>query len=167
MIFQEEIKRLFDYRDGKLYWKNKLYVNASRIKIGEQAGTLLKKGYRRIQIDKKKYFEHRLIWLYHYGYSPKEIDHINRIKDDNRIENLREVNRSQNMMNCKKQDDCSSIYKGVYWNKRNKRWQSQIVKNNIRIYIGLFNLEKDAAKAYNQKAIELFGEYAYLNLIMG
>jgi hypothetical protein len=59
----------------------------------------------------------------------------------------------------------SSIYKGVSWHKKEKRWESRIGFNNKVIYIGRYLNEKEAALAYNSKAVELFGEYAYLNQI--
>lgn len=94
---QNEIREWFEYRDGRLYWK----VNkAKNIKIGQQAGSI-SKGYRQIKINSKRYYEHLLIWIYFNSDIPDglQIDHINRIKDDNRIENLRSVSRSINRLN--------------------------------------------------------------------
>ena len=82
-----DVKQLFDYKKGKLFWKS-----------GRRAGHLRPDGYRYIVIEKKTYLEHRLIWLYNYGYLPKEIDHINGSGKDNRIENLRSCTHSQNIM---------------------------------------------------------------------
>jgi len=59
----------------------------------------------------------------------------------------------------------SSIYKGVSWHRNEKKWRSRIRYNYEFISLGYFHNEIDAAKAYNQKARELFGEYAYLNII--
>ena len=59
----------------------------------------------------------------------------------------------------------SSRYKGVSWHKGAKKWHSQIVKNGISIYLGLFTNELKAALAYNEKAVELFGDFAYLNKV--
>ena len=95
---QNEIREWFEYRDGGLYWKiNK----TNKIKIGYRAGTIATTKYRRIVINQKFYAEHRLIWIYFNGDVPDglQIDHINRIKYDNRIENLRLVTNAENALN--------------------------------------------------------------------
>lgn len=170
-ITQKEVKKLFNYNNitGGLYWNIK---KALRTKIGNRAGNIRKDGYRRIKINNKNYYEHRLIWLYFKGIFPKRLDHINQNKSDNRIENLRESTRSQNHMNRKKQrtyqnQPCSSKYKGVNYQKTSKKWVAYIQINKKGIRLGSFNTEKEAGLAYNKKAIELFGEFACLNIIEG
>lgn len=97
----------------------------------------------------------------------KLVDHINHNTLLNCKYNLRIVTKSQNAMNSKKRKNTTSKYKGVTYiiNKRKiiKRWIVNIRKNNKSTYIGTFNTEKEGAIAYNFKAKELFGEYAYLN----
>lgn len=93
----------------------------------------------------------------------KLIDHKNGNGLDNRRENLRICNYSQNGANQKPQKNCSSKYKGVWWNKWDKRFQAAIKKNGKRTYLGYFDDEVEAAKAYDKKAKELFGEFARLN----
>lgn len=161
-ITQEEIKELFKYNNGKIYWK-KVNAMAKNINNGDRAGSKHNTGYRNVKVNNKTYREHRIIFLYHYGYLPKEIDHINNVKDDNRIENLREVTRSQNCMNSSKSKNKSSKFKGVDWLKRNNKWRARIrLDENIQ-YLGSFNYEIDAAIAYNKAAEKLHGEYANLN----
>lgn len=95
-----------------------------------------------------------------------EVDHIDHNSLNNQKSNLRIVTKSQNAMNkkpYKKQRGCSSKFKGVSWTKANKKWLSHIGLNNKQIHLGYFKNEIDAAKAYNKRAIELHGEYAYLN----
>lgn len=102
-----------------------------------------------------------------------EIDHINRDKLDNRKSNLRIVTKQQNSLNRNKPKfkitaEKVSIYKGVSWisnKKRIKRWRSYISFKGKHYFIGLFKEEKDAALAYNKKAIELHGNFAKLNII--
>ena len=160
----ERLKELFEFKDNGLYWKKKPHPKANMVKIGKKAGCLRKNKYRQIRFDNKIYYEHRLIWLYYYGYLPKQIDHINRNPSDNRIENLRECTQSQNCMNSrKKRKGFSSKYKGVCWYKPSKKWQAVIQLNKKQIYLGRFDTKIEAAKVYDEKAIELFGEFAKLN----
>lgn len=159
-LTQEYVQSLFDYHNGDLYWK----VKRQRIKIGDKAGTLNKQTHRyQIGINYKYYQTHQLIYLYHYGYIPKEIDHIDNNHLNNNIKNLRPVTRSQNNMNRIKLRNTSSKFKGVCWNKQLNKWEVGIKINNKKKYLGLFKSETDAAIAYNNAAIELFGEYANLN----
>ena len=159
MITQFEVKTLFNYKDGELYWK---IYRQSNAKICDLAGSIHHSGYKQISINGKSYLAHRLIFLYHHGYLPKYIDHIDRNKLNNDINNLREVTQSQNNMN-KSSVKGSSQYKGVCWRKRRNKWETNIKINQKLKYLESFNLEEDAAKAYNKAAIELFGEYAKLN----
>lgn len=80
IITQKEIQKIFDYQDGKLYWK--IRPHHSHIKIGNHAGYEHQSGYRRIKINNILYLEHRLIYLYHYGYIPKMLDHIDGVRNN-------------------------------------------------------------------------------------
>ena len=94
-----------------------------------------------------------------------DIDHINRDKTDNQVCNLRFVTRQHNSMNRSKitSRTTSSKFKGVYLNKRVGKWLARIALNKKYICLGLFSDEAPAARAYDLKAQELFGEYAVLN----
>ena len=92
-----------------------------------------------------------------------EIDHIDNNGLNNQKSNLRIVTHHQNIMNKSKRKNGSSIFRGVGWCKAANKWQARISLNKKEHYIGIFKNEKDAAKAYNERAIELFGEYANLN----
>ncbi len=84
---------------------------------------------------------HRFVWYVKYGEIPiEQIDHINRIRDDNRIENLRSVSNKENSFN--------KNAKGYYWNKNNHKWISYIHINYEMIYLGSFDNEIDA---YNSR----------------
>lgn len=145
LITQAYLKSLFDYQDGQLIWK---VTNSNRIRIGQIAGTLNKDGYIHIIIDGIVYKAHRLIWLYHYGKWPEKlIDHVNRNKSDNRIENLREVSQQENQRHTKIQSNNTSGHCGVSWNKPLGKWRAQIMTNNKQIHLGLFNNIEDAVKA--------------------
>lgn len=90
-----------------------------------------------------------------------QVDHINHIRTDNRIENLRMVTNQQNQMNRIKQVNNTSGYKGITFDKKRRKWHAQIKHNQKCIHIGYFNDIEEAREAYNKKARELFGEYAY------
>lgn len=93
---------------------------------------------------------------------PLQVDHINGNGLDNRKNNLRMVTSQQNNFNRK---PINSKYKGVAFHKSCNSWEAKICLNQKRIYIGMFKTDKEAAQAYNLKAIELFGEFAYLNKV--
>lgn len=118
---------------------------------------------RRVRVGKKVYalFLHSEIM----GGGTALCDHVNRDRLDNRRKNLRKATHSQNAANrAKAQKLCAtSQYKGVSWRKRTKRWKAQIQANEKYFWIGEFDSEEEAALAYNKKAQELFGEFAYLN----
>ena len=98
-VLRDLVQYKFNYNEetGWLTWKNCKYKK----KNGKRVGSLNKlTGYKHIQINGKGYLEHIIIWLWFYGVLPDyDIDHINRIKDDNKIINLRETNHSCNMKN--------------------------------------------------------------------
>ncbi len=94
----------------------------------------------------------------------KFIDHINHNGLDNRKANLRAVSMTQNNWNRRKQrGEFTSRYKGVHFDKESGKWGSSIKCKGKQIIIDWFDDEVSAAKAYDKKAKELFGEYAYLN----
>ena len=98
--------------------------------------------------------------------SPKGlcVDHINGNGLDNRKENLRLASKMQNCWNRKKmRGNCTSRFKGVWWNKKSKKWESSVFCDGKSHYLGFFNDEEAAARAYDAKARELYGEYARPN----
>ena len=115
-----------------------------------------KNQYPRTKINKKDIFLHHLILPKKQGF---EIDHINRNKLDNRRCNLRYVTRSQNAMNHGIQRNNKSGYRGVTWCKTKNKWRSTITFHGDQIGLGYFDDVLQAAKIYQIKAKELFGEY--------
>ena len=129
MITQEYLKQLFDYQDGQLVRKST--GKSATVKAG-------KKRYERITIDGKAYSLHRIIYLWHHGYLPKCIDHIDGNKENNNIENLREATQQQNCVNRKHHSNSKSPYKNVYWNKAANKWAVVMSVKHKRNYFGVF-----------------------------
>ncbi len=92
------------------------------------------------------------------------VDHRNHNGLDNRRSNLRIATWAENCWNKRKPiSGSSSQFKGVMWDKRRSQWQVQIGHNGKKIFIGYFDDEQEAARAYDAKAKELYGEFAALN----
>lgn len=104
---------------------------------------------------------HRLIM----GFPEQYVDHINGNKLDNRRCNLRLCNQSQNSSNTKIRSTNKSGYKGVSWNKKYEKWECYLTFNYKHVFGGYFDSKVEAALAYNNKATELWGEFAKLNVI--
>ena len=102
--------RLQYHEDGYFTWKKS---PARNVKKGQRAGWVTKEGYEKIRWNGKQIQTHRLVWLYHFGYLPKQIDHIDGDGLNNRISNLREATSSQNSKNRGLRSDNESGYKGV------------------------------------------------------
>lgn len=147
-LTQERLKELFEYSPDTGEFIRKIYSN-TRWRPGQVAGTL-RNGYIVINIDGDIYQSHWLAFLYCYGRWPAEyIDHINGNKADNRIENLREATRSQNLQNIKgAQRNNKTGLLGASLNKATGKYQSKITANGRTIYLGLFNTAEEAHIAY-------------------
>lgn len=117
-------------------------------KAGSVAGSRHHSGYITVFVCGKYYTAHRLAWFYTHGYFPDlEIDHINRVRSDNRLSNLRLVTRTQNMHNYSGHSLNSSGFTGVSLNKR-KKWRATVNVNKTWVELGTFETPKEAAAAY-------------------
>lgn len=156
MITQQRLHELFDYDDGELV--RRISVKGSH--VGTKIGTVKPKGYKVAVVDTKIYRVHHLVWIFHHGKKVKELDHINRDRGDNRIENLRPCTHSQNMGNI---GPMKHKYKGITFCKATRKWRAQLSTKNFHNCLGRYDTMEEAALAYNKAAKEYFGEFAYLN----
>jgi hypothetical protein len=147
----------FIYKDDKMYRLHK-YTN-EWICCNDNKPN--KRGYIRIEINKKLYHLHRLIYKYHneewdmiYSHN-NQIDHIDIDSTNNKIENLRIATGSQNCRNKNKKENCSSTYIGVSWNKRDSKWRAKITINSKVKHLGNFINEEEAYLAYKKAYDEL------------
>jgi len=145
-ITQEQVKELFVFypETGNFHWKKCL----DKRLIGKQTGELIKTGAVIIRTKYGKFQAHRLAWLYMFGYFPKFLDHINGIRSDNRICNLRECTHAENHQNKGIQSNNTSGYPGVGWHKLTQKWRAYITLNRKQISLGSFDDKESAYKAY-------------------
>ena len=136
----------YDIRTGIFKWKSRA---SSHVPKGAKAGTLEKSsGYVRIKISGRKYRAHRLAWLIVYGsFPPDQIDHINGIKHDNRIINLRAVTCLENCRNKPLNSNNTSGHLGITYDKKHNKWLARIGGTRKRIHLGCFENKEDAIEA--------------------
>jgi hypothetical protein len=138
-ITQDLIRELFFYEEGKLFHRTQRNNN---IKVGEEAGCLRTNGYKAIGINRKQYFSHRLIYIYHNGEITDglHIDHFDRNRLNNNIENLRLVTRQENQFN--------RGAKGYSFRKAINKFEARIKLNGKQMHLGLFDTTEEAETAY-------------------
>ena len=154
-VSHDELLRTFEYDHdtGNLVWKIHKSSNATP---GAIAGNR-HDGYTRIILNRKRYLAHRLIWFFVHGVWPEQIDHINGVKTDNRLENLRNVSHIENMRNQRKPRHNSSGIVGVRWYKKSMKWRACIYVSNKEKFLGDFENLSDAIST--RKAAEV--EYGF------
>jgi hypothetical protein len=113
-------------------------------------------GYHIIKIDLVPYKAHRLAWLYVHGHWPPHfLDHINMVRNDNRICNLRLATSSENGLNRRKFKNNTTGYMGVSYNKNSKKYVSMLMIDGKSTFLGYFDDAKTASDAYNQLKSEM------------
>lgn len=148
----------YDPASGDLRWR----MSKQGRQLGRSAGCLDRiTGYRRVRIDGRHYWAHRVIWKMMTGQEPKDlIDHKNNDATDNRWDNIREANHAENCRNCKKPATNKSGVKGVCWDRGVRKWRATITVNDRTIYVGIFHNLSDAARARQLAAEQAYGAFA-------
>lgn len=149
---------LYEPETGDFYWKT---VITRPDVLGKKAGCIHPaSGYVEIGLNRKIYKAHRLAWLYVYGVFPKGlIDHINRNRIDNRIANLREVNKAENLQNQTLRAVSKTGFMGASFNTQKQKYVAQITVFGKKIYLGQFDSAEEAHQAYMRKKVELHIPY--------
>jgi poly-D-alanine transfer protein DltD len=149
----------FEYKDGELYWK--INPNNSKKHIGKLAGYKKESTeYGVVMLDKKSYCLHKVIFCMHHGWMPEVVDHINLVRKDHRIENLRAATHVTNNWNKGVQRNNKLGIKNVCYNKQNKKYWVQITQNRKNIYSQMFD-DLELAELVATMAREKYhGEFA-------
>ena len=160
---QEELHRLFEYKDGELYWKVSLTRSC---KVGSKAGTFDRGcGYFNVSVNRRTYRLHRVVYHYHYNLTNSIIDHIDNDRTNNRVENLRICTQSQNQCNSSRKNNRKhDLPKGVCFDKvrcgRYKPYKAYIKLNGRSKHLGYYETPELAHECYCLAADLAFGEFA-------
>lgn len=157
---QEELKSVLSYerRTGKFFWASKEPYYAKR--FGNIAGSRDRDGYIKIMLCGTSYRAHHLAWFYVTGQWPVlDMDHKNRIRDDNRFSNLRLATPGQNSANTGPRKRSKSGVRGIYFSPKHGTWRAITQKNRKQIYIGSFSTKDEAVAAYNAAMPTIHGEF--------
>ena len=150
----------YEPETGKLFWLDceDMPQNWRTRWSGKEAfTTVVNNGYRSGAISNVKFYAHRLIWGLHYGECPAgHIDHLNGVKFDNRISNLRVVTHQENMRNQSMYVNNTSGVCGVYWCKPTGKWKAQISINGRNKGLGCYTT-LEAAAAVRAEALSQQG----------
>ena len=154
----DQIQSRVFYHEGNLYWRTPL--GRGQAVAGRRIGSKSSNGYLVVNwpmpTGRHKLLVHRLVWMMFNNTLPPLIDHINRNKEDNRIENLRPLSFAENARNCGNKNLKYDLPRGVTIQK--SRYKAQIKLDGKTTYIGIFDTSEEAATAYAQFVAKLRGE---------
>jgi len=155
----EYLRELFTYDPETGAWTRN--TSRSQHQAGAVAGFFDERGYARIIIDGRRYRAHRLAWLYMTGEWPTEVaDHKNGNKSDNRWDNLRAATHGQNRANSRPGANNICGVKGVYFDKKHKRFKAQMRRGGKTVNLGWFSTAEAAGARYSEAANAAFGDFA-------
>jgi len=154
---QKQVKELFEYdSNGYLIWA----VNRKRARIGNKVGILHPNGYLRTRVNGILQSNHRLIYLWHHGYMPEMVDHVDGNKLNNKIENLRASDKVTNQNNAKISVKNTSGYKNVCFCSQTKKWAVKIRIFGKSKTLGRFNDIELADLVAQEARLKYFKEFA-------
>lgn len=163
LISHEELTRrlTYDQDSGFFFWKDRY---TARDLMKEPAGSVYPNGYRYIEINGSDYRCARLAWFYINKEWPTDyVDHINGYRADDRLVNLRLANNSQNQANRGLMVTNSSGCKGVSFDRSRNKWRASITVNGVTRNLGRYKTKEEAAAAYDNAALSVWGSHAKLN----
>ena len=152
----EKLKKTFVYDNGTLRYA----ISVGNRRAGEATGSKNCRGYLQVGFEGNRVPAHRVVFALHHGYLPQQVDHINGIKTDNRIENLRAATNSENSRNVGLRSSNKSGVKGVYWNKQLKKWVASCRHDGKQHLVGAFRNLIDAADAISAYRAKHHGQFA-------
>ncbi len=152
-ITQQRLHELFEYDNGAF-----ISNETKQKKFGTPITPIHR--YRRLVIDGKAYAIHMLVYLYHYGYMPKVIDHIDNDRSNNCIENLRSVTQQQNCINRVKHSNNKSGHKNVHWSRAMNKWCVAMSVDGFRLTIGHYDDIEFAALVAEEARYKYHGHFA-------
>lgn len=155
---QERLRRLLTYDARTGEFTRLVGIPRSNVAVaGAKPGRIRSSGYVTFSVDGVKYGAHRLAWFYTYGYWPKELDHIDGNRANNRLSNLRECTRSENNQNHRKlRSDNTSGVRGVSWDGLRGLWGARITLDGKTTQIGRFLNFDDAVSARIDAELRIF-----------
>ena len=156
MITKEFLLDRYIYDDGRLLYRKNIGSGIA----GQEVGTFDRDGYKRTTINRKPYRIHRLIFMMHYGYIPKILDHIDKNPNNNKIENIRIATHSQNNSNRGMHKRNVSGYKGVAFLKDRNLYRAKLVVDKKQVYMKTFKTAEEAYKAYCNASKQFCKEFS-------
>lgn len=145
-----------DAKTGKLFWREagpehfklrRTHLAWNTRFAGKEVGALLNNGYLYVNLKKRVMLVHRVIWAMVYGYWPDQVDHINHVRTDNRLSNLREVSASGNARNISLPKDNTSGRIGVYWWEDRQVWYAKMKVGSKHHHLGYYKSKAEAIAA--------------------
>ena len=163
---REYLASLFSY-DPETGLITRLVTRGYNARAGDTAGYVNSNGYICVKLGDKILSAHRLAYFLHVREIPKELDHHDGDKQNNKFSNLRPATRSQNQRNIPRMRNNTSGFKGVCYHRAKGKFQASLKALGRKIHLGLFDTAEAAARAYDKAAVAAAGEFAVTNAKMG